>query len=1153
MKIMSCNFGMLVALSAMLLGTSTAAAQQITGSVTGTILDQSGAVVPQATVVLTNVGTGQSTTQQSNDAGRFVFNQVSPGDYQVKVNLGGFAPATTGTFAVAVGRTTSVDVTLQTGAVTESVTVTGSALALDVETTQVSSNFSSAIVAGMPNIGRNAFALAQLAAGLERFDNNASFNPGGSQLIGVGGNYTSGGGARRSQGNYYLDGIDNAGAWRNQALQFPNNDAVQEVQVTTSNASAEFGKQPGAFVNVITKSGTNDLHGAATYAFRNESLNANSWSRNASGVYASNALEVIAGLAEAGGPRNPRPPDKQKWFGGTVGGPIMRNKLFFFGSYQRFQDNSVETQFNANRFYPTQPMLRADFSAIPGLNLRDPDTGIPIPNNRIPASLLDPVSAKIVPFYESSLVSTYGETYTWTFENPVHNNEYLGKVDYNLSSAHTISATVMATRGQLTRPSVDGTNVVPAWGAFVSDGQQQSIAGRHAWILSPAVLLESRASFGRHRPLDDRTFKGSSLAELGSNFPAVSAGAQPYAARIDLPRLTAGHFNAEGRDIRNLRIIENMSVITGNHNIRFGGEIQRSSVYNWSPMDGARFNFNGKFSNARLNSSTGAVVPTPPTDVNDFAYAFADLLMGRANTFSAAGVRGTRVHDWRYFFFVQDTWRVTPRLTITPGLRYEYYGPVAESKGQLSTFWPGWSSSQFPIAKAGVMFQGDSGAVDGLFPLDRNNFAPRLGVSYDVTGKGKTVIRAASGYYFSFFPLATRFFYAQQNPWLVSRNGSNTLNMTDPWLTSRENVTDNRSRAFQYPSIPSFAVDPAAFDWGPRFNLNGIEPDLATPYYLQSNLTIAHQLAEGVTIDTGYVMMRGLKGALYQEGNLPTFAPSGTINDINARRPDQLYLSLRNLTTGMNMSRDAWQTNIHLRRGPVNGTFAYTFQKILSPLDNDAQDINIGTGVATGNARFLANERAQTGRNHILRASGVYDTPKLLGLPRGIRAFAGDWQLGSLFEWRGGDALNVTWGFDANFDGLGNDRPDQIGLIQTAKGNARLDNYFTLPANQIFGAPGVPSTANPYPFGSLGKNRIIGPSSWNMDAALTKIVRIAERFSAQIRFEAVNILNHNDLGNPSLNLNRFNSAGAPGNVNFGRITNRTHVPRTALVTLKFVF
>lgn len=1153
MKQLLMTLTMLAALGAALLVTPVMTAQQITGSVTGSVFDQSGAVAPGATVTLKNTRTGQSATQSSNEAGRFVFNQVSPGDYQVNVSLGGFAPAATGTFNVAVGRTTSVDVTLQTGALTESVTVTGAALALDVETTQVSSNFTAAIVTGMPNIGRNAFALAQLAAGLERFDNNASFNPGGSQLIGVGGNYTSGGGARRSQGNYYLDGIDNAGAWRNQALQFPNNDAVQEVQVTTSNASAEFGKQPGAFVNVITKSGTNDLHGTAMFAFRNERMNANSWSRNSSGVYASNAPEVAAGLARAGDARNPRPPDQQKWFGGTVGGPVVQNKLFFFGSYQRFQDNSAETQFNANRYYPTQQMLNADFSAIPNLSLKDPDTGITIPNNRIPTSLLDPVSAKIAPFYRSSLVSTYGETYTWTFENPVHNNEYLGKVDYNFSAAHTFSATVMATRGKLTRPSVDGTNLVPSWGEFVSDGQQQSITGRHTWILSPAVLLESRASFGRHRPLDDRTFKGNSLAELGSNFPTVSPDAQPYAARIDLPRLTAGHFNAEGRDIRNLRIVENLNIIRGSHNVRLGGEIQRSSVYNWSPMDGARFNFNGKFSNARLNSTTGAIVPTPPTDVNDFAYAFADLLMGRANTFSAAGVRDTLVHDWRYFFFVQDTWRASPRLTITPGLRYEYYGPVIESNGRLSTYWPGWTSSQYPMAKAGVMFQGDSNAPNGLLPLDKNNFAPRLGASYDLTGKGKTVIRGAAGYYYSFFPLSTRFFYAQQNPWLVSRNGANTLNMTNPWLTSRENVTDNRSRSFQYPTVPSFAVDPAAFAWSPRFDLNGIEPDLATPYYLQSNFTLAHQLAEGVTVDTGYVMMRGAKGALYQEGNMALFSPSGTINDINARRPDQLYNSLRMLATGMNMSRDAWQTNIHIRRGPVNGTFAYTFQKILSPLDNDAQDINIGTGVATGNARYLSSERAQTGRNHILRAAGAYSTPKLLSLPKAFRAVAGNWQLGSLFEWRGGEALNVTWGYDANFDGLGNDRPDQIGLIQTAQGDARLNNYFTSPANQIFGAPPVPSSANPYPFGSLGKNRIMGPGGWNLDAALTKIVPIGDKFAAHIRFEAVNILNNNDLSNPSLNINRFNSAGTPGNANFARITSRSHTPRTALVTLKLVF
>nr|MCU0248508.1 TonB-dependent receptor [Bryobacter sp.] len=566
-------------------------------------------------------------------------------------------------------------------------------------------------------------------------------------------------GNRQQQNSFHLDGSDNSGGFRNAGLQMPNVEAIAEVQVIASSNSAEFGKQPGGYFNVITKSGTNELHGGGFYFGRHDALNANTWVRNRNNL--------------------PRIPAEQKQFGGTVGGPVVlpklyngRDRTFFFGSWQQYRDLAVNT--NQNVRFPTAANYAGDFSQFRG-QLYDPTNNQPLAGNRIPSTLIDPAMSKLAREMIPT-VNSLGDTLIWEFPANVRSNEYLAKVDHNVTQNQRLNFSVFQVFGSTQTQNSSVPNYYPA----IDNTQQITSSGRHTWTLSASQVIESNFSFTQHelnRGVPPELV-GRDLSDFGANWPIVIQGGTKYLPGVNVrDGFAASQPGSAGNFLQqNLRIASTMAWVKGAHNIKFGFETQRSSVYSLNDFDATNISFQGRMSNRRT-----AVTNYAPNAV--FAHSLADMMMGRYENMAAGGINEYSIPAWSNYFFVQDQWRLSRKLTLNYGLRYEFYPPPLEKNERSASFFDQHKSSKFPNAPLGLAFQGDQGIPAAFINPDQNNWAPRVGVAYDVFGNGKLALRGAYGLYYSFPSLQVRVYSASQFPYNV-RITINEGQVVNPWLTS---------------------------------------------------------------------------------------------------------------------------------------------------------------------------------------------------------------------------------------------------------------------------------------------------------------------------------------------------------------------------------
>lgn len=1082
------SFSWCVALALVLAGVVADAvlAQQTTGAVRGVVRDPQGAVVPGATIELLNVETGVTLTRTTGAEGLYAFTLVQPGTYVLTVTAEGFRPVALTEIRVEVNRTTTVDVALETGTVEERVDVVASVPRIDTSSAQVSTNVERREIEALPSFNRSVLALVELAPGVEFQEGDTA----GGQVLNITGVGASVSGNRSGRNGFYLDGVDNTGAFRNQGLNFPNPDTVQEIQISTSNTAAEFGRQPGGNFNVVTKSGTNQLRGTASHFFRNKALNANTWANNRNGA--------------------PKPDDKRRFSAVSLGGPVRRDHTFFFGSFMAFRDNSTGQQNNTR--FPTEAMARGDFSAVP-VQLLHPDTGQPLPGNIIPPELLDPVALRLVELMPR--VDAYDQRFFWSFERPQKNNEVLVKLDDRTWGRHGLQFTYFTTWGREEDPTPGGrpsaTNNIPAWGPQLNKARQQTMAFRHTWTIGSSVLLDTRLSAAR---LDaDRTNAniGQNLADFGASpYPIHQEGARRY-----LPHLTiANGPNARNGflsrfDQGNYQAVSSLAWTTGRHNVKAGVEIQRQNVRQYDDTERIYFLFDGRFS---------AGLDTAPQQ-NQFAYAFADFMMGRispAAAYSASGILDYDVSTWNVFGYVQDEWRVSSRVTITPGLRYEIYLHPQERNDKMVAFKLGHQSTRFPNAPMNFAFAGDQG-LDGFFRQDRNNFAPRLGVAWDVNGDGRTAVRAGLGWYYSYNQSQFYIWAAEQNPWRPEVFGSGGR-LHNPWLTSQSPV-------YTTPPTPLTNENIANFPWTPPYTAIGYAEDFATPYSVQWNVTLERELVGGLSASAAYVGNRGHKftqllpinWAEYREG------ANDSAGNINSRRPIPDFAHVGQISSTARLWYDALQVGATFRRPTVIARLTYVLAKGYDTADADPT----GTGnQQTANPLNPEGERAENQRRHTFRAFFAWDLPFFRDGSGWIPALIGGWQLSGSILARTGRPLNVTLGRDWNFDGVPGDRPDLVGEITYPRldlGDGQLlwfdPSAFALPGG------GVDHNV----FGTAPRNAIFGPGEWNVDAALIKAFRVSGERRLELRFEAYNLFNHANLADPVTN---FQSA------DFGRILAR---------------
>jgi hypothetical protein len=1072
-------------------------AQQLTGSLEGVVKDPSEAMVPGATVELANVATGTTQTQISGVQGSYIFNAVKPGSYKVTASLPGFT--TVSRFVeIELNKTTTVNFTLSVGEISQEVFVTEAAATLDLAHSEVAANVDTRVVTELPTLTRDITLLVQLIPGVRQVE---GVTAGGSQVVDLSGNFALGAGTRRSQSVFYVDGSENMGAWRNQALQMPNPDTIQEVQVIASSASAEFGKEPGISMNAITKSGTSEIHGTAFFATHMTSLNANTWSANLNG--------------------SPVPTDVQKWMGGTVGGPIVRNRTFFFGSFQHFYDNDPGQQ--STYRMPTEAMVKGDFSAIDKFSIKaiDPATNKAI-GKVIPATLINPISAKLaariptIPEYSNDPVKG---RYFWAFKRPADSNEWLGKIDHMLNERHQLSGSYLTSQGDKTYP--DGTsglaNNIPGWGGLtVTGARQHTVSIRHMWTPSPNLVLENRWALGRLYSTRTRTAEPENLATLGGVWPDVAQGIPKTLPSLFLKGTSAPSARgAQFSDIvqQNFRVLNTTNWIRGKHNFKFGAEVQHSHYSRLLDYENAQLTFDGSYANTSAPiDGPWPKLSTPSGDLQ-FALAWADFLMGRLRSFQATGPTDNAFNGLAAFFFVQDQFKLGHGLTLTPGLRYEFYGSQT-SKTLLAGYVTGHQSDQYPQAPVGVAFEGDRGIPDGMRKPPRLNFAPRLGIAWDMFGNGRTVLRAGGGLYYAYPPLSI----VEQLADIVSsptHAGSNA-SLSDPWGTARlaSGVTDCQ---FAGCTIPSFDPDPAQREWQPSA-ITGYNPDVATPYQWQFNAALQHQLISDLTIEAGYVGNRAKKGWAVRDINLPLYSSTAGTGNIDLRRPDQTWRAINLISTDADETYDALQVAATLNRTNVYARLTYAVQRSLSAGGSEGQEVGISNTASAwaSNPRGVRGDIASVVPRQQLRGFFNYQLPGLSNRAV-LKHLVAGWDLSGTFMWHDGNPLNVTLGNDWNFDGFTADRPDQVGPIAYLR-QKQGDFQVQWIDKTAFADPPAPSDGNPYPFGTLPRMAVRGPGQFFASAAVMKNFRLHEQLRLQLRADASNLFNHPNWSDPTLSL-----------------------------------
>jgi outer membrane receptor protein involved in Fe transport len=1099
------NLLKIVAVALSITAIGRAASAQTTGAVQGAVTDQQNAHLAGATVQLLQTATNVSKSTLTTSTGGYLFDFVPPGAYEVKVSFQGFKSATIESVVVEANKTATVNVKLEIGEVTESVTVQSATERVNTVDAQVSANVGETYLKDLPSYTRNVLTYAAMQPGVEI---DTQYIAGGSQNLNILGTQATVNGNRGQRNDFYLDGMDSMN-YRNEALQMPNPDAVQEVQISTSNTSAEYGRQVGGVFNVVSKSGTNAFHGSGFYFFRDKDLNAKPWGATS------------------------KPDQNQETIGATLGGPVIKNKTFFFLSYDHYKDETAIV--NRRQFAPTAAMVNGDFSSFPTV-IYDPATGRPFPGNIIPASAQDPVGKSIAQLLPT--VSTYGDPFILSATQPAHNQTLYAKIDHHWSDSNSTSVTWMRASGGATYPTLDGNYIsIPAWGPQSNESTQDLYHGRHTWVIKNSLVADFRVGYTKHHAnrdnfAYDNAFPGSTsdpMTALGAqNTTIPQDGARLYLPSVGIGNAGGGFgsglYGHEGWlglfDQPSFHFGGTVSWVKANHNVKFGGDAikvgQRYAVSGGAPAQ-TQLNFDGRF------SSLGA-------GQNDFVYGMADLLLGRTTTFAQGGILDYTIHNWNSYFFVQDDWKVTSRLTLSPGVRYEFYLPPSVEGNQRTEYFASdpihgsvstFQSSLFPTAPPGIAFAGDPGVPDGFYKTQYDLIAPRLGLAWDVNGDGKTAVRAGIGKYYGSTALQTKDWPSEQNPWQPSAACLGYTIASDPWLGCQANQFTSTPTPFTSSSIQSFA-------WpGTVPFIYGFDPNYKTAYNYQWNVSVERELMRSLTVQLGYIGNRGRNLTAIQDINYADFSSAANGGNVQARRPNQGFGTINIATSASKSSYNALQAVASVRMtDTLLSRLIYTYQRGYSDCDFDP--VNIG-GACYANPQNPAGEWGENQLHHVFKFFFTWNIPVLRHSDSWAGRLLGGWQLSGNGAFYSGTPQNVTQGQDWNYDGIFGDRPDAAGSIQYPKADLGAGTWqWVSPSG--FAAPGGGTNHNT--FGTLSRNAVFGPGRWNVDAGLLKNFHFTKSESRylQFRLEAYNVFNHANLNNPNLTFT---------DPNFGRIFGKT--------------
>ncbi|MFN0171479.1 MAG: TonB-dependent receptor domain-containing protein [Bryobacteraceae bacterium] len=983
--------------SAILCGGASTLFAQSTSSIAGRVLDESGAAVPAAQVAVINTGTNLRREVACGEAGDYKADFLPVGNYHVEVTSAGFKKFVQTGVVLTVNVPVRVDVTMTLGAVAESITVEGGVPLVETSNAQVGRSVSNAEIAQLPIVGRNIYTLLTLTPGVTSSANSSTLGfPEQRTMI------NGGVDAAIGSVNYFLDGGANMTGLRNTGNVAPNPDAVQEFRVITNSYSAEFGRFAGGVVNILTKSGTNQIHGSMFEFFRNAKLNAANW-----------------GFAA------PAPLQRHQ-FGATVGGPIRKDRTFFFVSYGGLRQ-LLSQSFNA-AVVPTALERTGDF-----LQSRvaptDPLTRQPFPEGRIPATRFDPTARNILDKF-IPLSNTSNGVYQANIPNPFNSNEILLKGDHNITNRHMLTLSYFLTPGTTTSQT---SGNLP-WSLQQLNWRQHNANLSETFAVSPTTVNQFWMTFTRN-------FGGrlnlpqTSLGDLGSRF--VIQGPK------QLPQIAVTGFFTLGQNISGpvagsnfYSVRDSVSHTRGRHTLKFGGELSLGKTIQQTLLNNyGVFNFTG----------TRA------------ANALADFQLGLPVTMNQDSPVDAYNNFWTSGLFLQDDFRVNKRLTLNLGLRYELQTAPTDPQNRIAVFVPGRQSTVIPTAPLGLLVAGDPGVPRGGVATPKRHFSPRFGFAFDPFGDGKTSIRGAAGLFWG--SISGNLWNQASNfqPFAVRQQFNAVGSLTDPYSLLPGGVSP-----FPY------VYDPAK----PRFiapsQLLGIAPDFRWSHNYQFNFALQRQVTKDFAMTAGYVgtMYRHLTFGV--DLNYPVFSSTATTANVNARRPllPGILAAVGSLQSGMTSNYHSLQVTADKRfRNHFSVKSFYTLAKGLSGAVMEGGTSN--ALVQDFRNMALDYARLDNDRKHNFVTSVLYETQYFQD--RALHALLDGWEVSAIITLQSGMPFTVTTGTDVNLDGNNNDRPNLVAdpRLDPNRSRAAVTAAWFNTAAFIRGANGTTGTA--------GRNILDGP------------------------------------------------------------------------------
>jgi hypothetical protein len=1096
-------------LFAMLLGASALPAfgQIDRGAIAGRILDSSGAVVPSATVTITNKATGVAITTSVDSDGEYQVLTLIPGTYSVRVTATGFDSVLRDNINLHVQDNLAINFALKVGSVSTEIVVTSGEPALETQSADLGSIVNEQRINDLPLNGRRYADLALLEPGVDKF--YAPANPAPDRF--------SANGNSELQNNFLLDGIDNNSFSENlqelsvQVVQ-PPPDALQEFKVQTRTYSAEFGNSAGAVVNATLKSGTNGYHGDLYEFFRNKVLDANTWYNNLQGL--------------------PRGGFSQNQFGGTFGGPIKKDKLFFFGDLERFTSREGET---ITSVVPTPLMTQGNFTELPNTlaNPQVPGQSGCYVGNIIQPGCFDPVAQELMALVAATatpnvagLVAKEGIPGSWTgspnyaFPTSVPDDVYSldGRIDYTLSSKDQIFGSYSYRHVDKQDPRWT-SNPVIGNGNFATEYRwhQQSVALGWTHTLSNSLVNDLRFGFSRdfaHSDPNGLTV-GTSEAESAIGLSGIpngpgSAGIPPFFIS-GLTTEGSAAWRPQYQISQGWNVVENLNWLKGTHSFKFGYQYLRRSD-----------NFLDIEAPQTLTIETGVVT-------GSFGMALPDLLLGDVNL-----AIFTTPHIVHYFtpghsFYAMDTWKANSKLTLTYGLRYELFAPLIDRNNETTNFTPLNGGGLITPASNASGWYGRA-----LIHPALNNFAPRFGFAYQMLPR--LVWRGGYGVFYQH----------------VNRIGSEALlQLNPPQFVDTQISTGANSAVFQlkdgFPSSIIDATAPPLYD----LHIRAQDPNQRTPYVEQTSFGFEYQLIGDTVVSATYVGNWGRKEERVRDANQPMV----TGFDTGCPVLQYPYANLSTVTTvdtfvGAGIPCAGSGSHAYLEDATFDGNSNYnSVEFALRRRISSGLAYSLGYTFAHGLANYRDNLTAQQLPQNSYNYSAEMGNSVLdvrsrfvgnflweLPLGQGKRFMSGDnfaarwlggWQFNGIVTLQTGTPFNVTAGNDGLIDGNNPVYANCIG--DPYAGATRNPKLYTTTGFYI--NPAAFSQPDPGQFGTCAPYQFYGPGIQTWDLSLFKQFRFTDRYSLQFRTEFFNAFNHPNFANPSADI----SPGTKGS--FGKVSN----------------